>query len=233
MFSIFTVQYTTEMVHELVPFAVSGLFGAAILIYFADRLPLPEFKISDDDSADGAAQPRADAAPVTPFPSVPSANLLGEGDRIVEEIVGVDTSDLNLAETEHLGQGGASDTKSEDRVPPSSNRLAVEQALGLTEDMREQMKAHVKAQMAKTEKDGVLSAASETLEPFNAVKVLEWAIFLVMVVLGLYGLNEYSKGDFGRVIAGLFPREVRALGIESWLELQGMAANDSAKGGDL
>ena len=39
-----------------------------------------------------------------------------------------------------------------------------------------------------------------------------------MILIGVWSLNEYTNGDFGRVIAGLFPREIETLGLKKVLE---------------
>jgi len=239
--------------HELFYYAGGGLFACVVLVNLVDRLPLPEFKIDGDrqssehdaDSARSAQSKQTDGSPLKSFPSACFSST--DSMYIVEEIVDVDTSDLNLPSGEDRKDPEGDETsktmhgkvhyskksnpelqRKENASAIGSSKLLVEKALGLSDAMREQMRHEVKERMAKS-KDGDLLSATDSVEPLNAVKVLEWLIFLCIMGLGCYALNEYTKGDFGRVVAGFFPRETAALGLQRYLETKHLTQPGQAR----
>jgi len=62
------------------------------------------------------------------------------------------------------------------------------------------------------------SNATMLNEPTNWVKVLDTAIFLVMIAVFCYFVQLSSKGNFGRMLAGIFPREFQTLGLKQYME---------------
>lgn len=251
--------------HELVYWGAGGLFTAAVLVRLADALPVPEFKLEQDQRKSSGTSASDDVGPDNAGEapgmgkSFPSANFSSSDSLpIVEEIVGVDTSDLNLSENlsdataaaaaASASSASSSSATASSQVQPNGgklqskendgalgSRLLVEKALGLNDELRDQMKRHVKEEMARQQEKGLANMDYD--EPISAVKLLEWVIFACIVVLALYALNEYTQGDFGRVLAGMFPKEAKALGLTSYLERRGMeqqqAASTTAGPGNL
>ena len=43
-------------------------------------------------------------------------------------------------------------------------------------------------------------------------------VFFILVLVLLYSINLSTHGDFGRLIAGIFPREVETLGLKRYLQ---------------
>ena len=253
--------------HELVYWGAGGLFTAAVLVRLADALPVPEFKLEQDQRKSSGTSASDDVGPDNAGEapgmgkSFPSANFSSSDSLpIVEEIVGVDTSDLNFSDATAGARGAqtwpaasassasSSSATASSQVQPNGgklqskendgalgSRLLVEKALGLNDELRDQMKRHVKEEMARQQEKGLANMDYD--EPISAVKLLEWVIFACIVVLALYALNEYTQGDFGRVLAGMFPKEAKALGLTSYLERRGMeqqqAASTTAGPGNL
>ena len=238
--------------HELAWYGLAGLVAAVTLVSCADKLPVPDFKVDVGDEVDDNAE--ADASPSTServggagagagaglgLSSFPSSKFSSSDSlNIVEEIVGVDTSDLNLGDAGVSGVLRTKAAKEEEggrKVKKDSNnasRILVEKALGLNDEMRDKMQRQVKQEMAKNKDRGL--ANMDYVEPINVVKMIEWIIFVGLMILGCYALNEYSQGDFGRVVAGMFPREVKALGLQEFLERKGVSAQQTPSvGGEL
>ena len=67
------------------------------------------------------------------------------------------------------------------------------------------------------QRDGTTSSALLD-EPTNWVKILDTCIFLVMVAVFFYFVQLSTQGNFGRVLAGIFPREFETLGLKQYME---------------
>ena len=55
-------------------------------------------------------------------------------------------------------------------------------------------------------------------EPANWFKILDGFVIISLIAVFCYFFNHSTNGDFGRVLAGLFPREFKALGLKEYLE---------------
>ena len=55
-------------------------------------------------------------------------------------------------------------------------------------------------------------------QPTNWVKILDTCIFLVMIAVFCYFVQLSTQGNFGRVLAGIFPREFETLGLKQYME---------------
>ena len=55
-------------------------------------------------------------------------------------------------------------------------------------------------------------------EPTNWVKILDTCIFLIMIAVFCYFVQLSTQGNFGRVLAGIFPREFETLGLKTYME---------------
>jgi len=247
--------YLLQM-QDLIISGALGLIAAAVVVRYANDLPIPAFNFGEGEVDGAEGMDGAVKGPVTKFPSANSFSSNSSEEQIKEEIVGVDTSDVSpedlspLPRGELLAQNSSAEDasgssargvsggriekgpatasgkavlqKKENRSPLGS-REAFEKVFGITTAMKEEMKDEMKRQMKK----GSLNERMETVDPgASIVKLVEWGIFIFIVCAGIFALNEYTQGDFGRVVAGLFPREVAALGLKDFLE------KGKAKGGD-
>jgi hypothetical protein len=50
--------------------------------------------------------------------------------------------------------------------------------------------------------------------------MIDWFIYLTLFCAFCYFFNVSTNGDFGRVVAGIFPREFETLGLKKFLEAQ-------------
>ena len=55
-------------------------------------------------------------------------------------------------------------------------------------------------------------------EPANWFKILDGFVIVSLIAVFCYFFNHSTNGDFGRILAGLFPREFKALGLKDYLE---------------
>ena len=66
---------------------------------------------------------------------------------------------------------------------------------------------------------GLSAAEIEMEEPFmrNFVRWLEWVMYVLCAFGFFFCVNLYSGGDAGRVLCGMFPREMDLLGVTDYL----------------
>lgn len=55
-------------------------------------------------------------------------------------------------------------------------------------------------------------------ESISIWKMIDWFVYIVLIFGACYFFNVSTKGDFGRVLAGMFPREFETLGLKKYLE---------------
>jgi len=55
-------------------------------------------------------------------------------------------------------------------------------------------------------------------ESISIWKMIDWIIYIILIFGFCYFFNVSTKGDFGRVLAGMFPREFETLGLKKYLE---------------
>jgi len=67
-------------------------------------------------------------------------------------------------------------------------------------------------------KSALKNSNKSSPDTINPVKIIEWIIFLSLLFGAFYFSNIATNGDLGRVLAGLFPREFKALGLKDYLE---------------
>jgi hypothetical protein len=240
---------------DLIISGALGLIAAAVVVRYANDVPIPAFNFGEGEGECAEGKDGALKCPVTKFPSANSFSSNLSEEQILEEIVGVDTSDVspedlsplprgalltqnNIAEDASAGSvRGISGGRIEKgpaaggKLQKQENREAFEKVFGITAGMKEEMKEEMKRQLEK----GSLNERTETVDPgASIVKLVEWGIFIFIFCAGIFALNEYTQGDFGRVVAGLFPREVAALGLKDFLE-KGRAKGELGQGpaGDL
>ena len=92
------------------------------------------------------------------------------------------------------------------------------------EDTREAIR---KAQ--DQQRRGLSAAEVEMEEPFvkNAVWVLEKLMLVACIMGGIWSLNIMTQGDVGRMIVGIFPREMELLGLKEYFQSFGALNADA------
>lgn len=240
---------------DLIISGALGLIAAAVVVRYANDVPIPAFDFGEGEGECAEGKDGALKCPVTKFPSANSFSSNLSEEEILEEIVGVDTSDVSPEDLSPLPRGAllTQNNIAEDasggsvrrisggriekgpaaggELQKQENREAFEKVFGITAGMKEEMKEEMKRHLEK----GSLDERTETVDPgASIVKLVEWGIFIFIFCAGIFALNEYTQGDFGRVVAGLFPREVAALGLKDFLE-KGRAKGELGQGpaGDL
>ena len=56
------------------------------------------------------------------------------------------------------------------------------------------------------------------IDGLSWIKILEWLIFIALIVAGGYFLNLSTNGEFGHILLGLFPREIETLNLREYFE---------------
>lgn len=56
------------------------------------------------------------------------------------------------------------------------------------------------------------------IDQVSFVKILEWVIFILFLVAGTYFLNISTKGEVGRILLGLFSRELETLNLKNYFQ---------------
>ena len=74
--------------------------------------------------------------------------------------------------------------------------------------------------MLDQQRRGLTAAEVEMEEPFisNAVRIIEKLMLVACVVGGIWSLNVMTQGDVGRMIVGIFPKEMELLGLKEYFE---------------
>ena len=75
----------------------------------------------------------------------------------------------------------------------------------------------IKKAIKDTRKD-LLNKNHNLEDSLSIWKMVDWFIYLALFCGFCYFFNVSTNGDFGRVIAGLFPREIETLGLKKVLE---------------
>jgi len=75
----------------------------------------------------------------------------------------------------------------------------------------------IKRAIKDTRKD-LLNKNHNLEDSLSIWKMVDWFIYLALFCGFCYFFNVSTNGDFGRVIAGLFPREIETLGLKKVLE---------------
>ena len=75
----------------------------------------------------------------------------------------------------------------------------------------------IKRAIKDTRKD-LLNKNHNLEDSLSIWKMVDWFIYLALICGFCYFFNVSTNGDFGRVIAGLFPREFETLGLKTVLE---------------
>ena len=86
----------------------------------------------------------------------------------------------------------------------------VEEALAMTADQRDK---------------GIKTLEQQRLlddPPMSWFRVFDILIWIILLVAGCWALNEHTQGNAGRVLMGMFPKEVKAMGAEDYLQRYGL-----------
>ena len=75
----------------------------------------------------------------------------------------------------------------------------------------------IKRAIKDTRKD-LLNKNHNLEDSLSIWKMVDWFIYLALFCGFCYFFNVSTNGDFGRVVAGLFPREIETLGLKKVLE---------------
>ncbi len=113
--------------------------------------------------------------------------------------------------------------------PPVDMEMDEEEILRKTEKFRKLFGASDQdvrdaIEKAKDQNRRGLSAAEvEMEEPWikSTVKAMERVIFFLCIIGGIWSLNIMTRGDVGRMMYGLFPREIELIGLKDYFATYG------------
>ena len=78
--------------------------------------------------------------------------------------------------------------------------------------------ADIKNAIKQTRKDLNDKNSFNMDESISIWKIVDWIVYIILIVAACYFFNVSTKGDFGRVLAGMFPREFETLGLKKYIE---------------
>ena len=70
----------------------------------------------------------------------------------------------------------------------------------------------LKAALEKAKNDPPPSSS-----PFSVCRLIEYVVYILLFGLAFFCLNMFTNGDLGRMVVGMFPVEMEALGIKEEL----------------
>lgn len=110
-------------------------------------------------------------------------------------------------------------TPVEDEVIPQINEKyameklsPVQNLLGLSDDQMGKAIKDTNAEILKSRDSAPLDASD------NLNSLVDGFVFLVGICFGCYAINVFTQGDFGRMVAGMFPAEVSALKMKDYID---------------
>jgi hypothetical protein len=188
-------QMSDPLSQELIAYAVTGLLASVVIVKLVSGPAL--FKIDSDEDGEQVS------APTEGITSSPSR-------------AAVESKQAEASERATPDQSILSGTKDVEKIPVINEEYAkkklapLQNLLGLTDE-----------QMSKAIKDTNNEIAHDP-SSLDASDNLARSVDVVVLIAGLlfcfYALNVYSHGDLGRMVLGMFPAELRALGIADYLE---------------
>jgi len=106
----------------------------------------------------------------------------------------------------------------DDVVPQINEKYAMEKLapvqnlLGLSDDQMGKAIKDTNNEILKSRDTAPLDASD------NLNGLVDGFVFLVGICFGCYAINVFTHGDFGRMVAGMFPAEVSALKMKDYID---------------
>jgi hypothetical protein len=180
---------------ELIAYAVTGLLASVVIVNLVSGPALFKLDTDTDGEQDSATNDSNASQPVRPT----KANT---------PVIAPDTTAQK--------QSILSDAKDGEKVPVineehAKKKLAkLQHLLGLTD---EQMSEAIKETNREIAQDPSKLDASD-----NLARSVDAVVLIAGLLFASYALNVYSHGDLGRMVLGMFPAELKALGMAEYLE---------------
>ena len=88
----------------------------------------------------------------------------------------------------------------------------VQNILGLSDDQMGKAIKDTNDEILKSHDSAPLDASD------NMNSIVDGFVFLVGICFGCYAINVFTQGDFGRMVAAVFPAEVSALKMKDYID---------------
>ena len=122
------------------------------------------------------------------------------------------------AEPRAASPNDAATPAADDVVPQINEKYAmdklapVQNLLGLSDEQMGKAIKDTNNEILKSRDTAPLDASD------NLNSLVDGFVFLVGICFGCYAINVFTHGDFGRMVAGMFPAEVSALKMKDYID---------------
>lgn len=129
-----------------------------------------------------------------------------------------DEDDAPTPEPRAASPSDAATPAVDDVVPQINEKYAmdklapVQNLLGLSDEQMGKAIKDTNNEILKSRDTSPLDASD------NLNSLVDGFVFLVGVCFGCYAINVFTHGDFGRMVAGMFPAEVSALKMKDYID---------------